>query len=69
LLRDVLGKGKIKMIKLNIEEYCKICSEFEVVQESFKTYDCLNNIYVEHNLTCAHREKCRAIKRHLEKKI
>lgn len=66
MLRDILKEGK-KMIKLNIEEYCKNCPEFEVVQETLKSFDMLNGVYAEHHLTCGNIEKCREIKKHLEK--
>lgn len=67
MLRDVLERKNKIMIKFHIEEYCENCPEFEIVQESLKSSDFTNGVYVEHHLSCLHAEKCREIKEYLKK--
>ena len=57
------------MIKLSIEEYCEHCPSFEVEQN----ISCATTLYsdeivfVEHIITCKHKDKCKRIRHYLEK--
>ena len=65
------------MIKLKVEEYCHNCPDFEAdVTKTDKVYasnyDWLTDSRVELTrsdtiVTCAHANRCRAVKRYLEK--
>lgn len=65
------------MIKLKVEEYCHDCPDFEadVVKTDkvcVSNYDWLTDSRVELTrvetiVTCSHANRCRAVKRYLEK--
>ena len=62
------------MIKLDIQDYCHGCLDFEAdVEKGRKTlvgYDCLGyeEAFISDTVVrCAHRNRCKAIKRYLEK--
>ena len=55
------------MIDLQIEEYCKECNAFEVEQET-NMLAAWDVDISQHKLRCVHRDKCKAIKKYLERK-
>ena len=59
-------KGIKKMIDLQIEAYCNECNDFEVEQETVILGAGYLDI-TQHNLKCVHSEKCKVLKKHLER--
>ena len=56
------------MIEARIEEYCHDCPDFEVdVRSIVRRYDDDTIAKCNHIIYCKHRNKCEAIKKHLEK--
>lgn len=56
------------MINLNVEEYCHECPDFEVDIDSCVIRRPNDTIYkCTHNIYCKHSDKCKAIKKHLER--
>lgn len=56
------------MIILDVEKYCHECPEFEAdVRGETLTDGYGMVVVVDHTIRCKHRDKCRAIKNHLEK--
>ena len=59
------------MISLNVEEYCHNCPDFGVYVKSdvysFYTMQSYSNMECSHIITCKHEDRCRQIKRYLEK--
>ena len=62
------------MIKLDIQEYCHACLDFkadvEIGRKTLVGYDCLGyeEAFISDTVVrCAHRNRCKAIKRYLEK--
>ena len=59
------------MIILQIENYCKDCPDFEVVQYTDKTYfnETYGNVCVsaEHILTCKHKHRCKSLMEYLKR--
>lgn len=58
------------MIKLDVAKYCQDCPEFEAHVEklevdTFSTEGCCEVTRCETVITCDHREKCEAIRKHL----
>ena len=66
------------MIELKVEEYCHDCPDFEAdVIKSKESYENRYNpmtmqteehVFVRTTVHCAHANRCRAVKRYLEKK-
>lgn len=61
------------MIKLEVEEYCNECPEFEpdVESESYHYNDdlkCQTIHYCKKTIRCTHAKRCKAMLRYLEKK-
>lgn len=54
------------MIRLAVEEYCHNCLEFEPKSSTTLCTDDLGRV-VNTTVTCKHINRCRAIKRYLEK--
>lgn len=55
------------MIILDVEKYCHECPEFEADVCSSPIYNNDTHIETRHTIYCKHCNRCRAIKRHLEK--
>lgn len=51
-------------ISLSLAPYCQSCRDFEADVERLDFGSCVT-IYIH----CAHRNKCQAIKKHLEKEL
>ena len=59
------------MIKIDVEDYCHRCSEFGPEADIPTVYLTENRPLVLGDIIvqCVHREKCRNIRRHLERTI
>lgn len=58
------------MIKLNIEEYCHNCPDFEVSVDKTHAYCAEYALdWFTTEITCKHRSRCKEIKSYLEKEI
>ena len=46
------------MIKLEVEEYCDDCPEFDAHIEKAVLFDGCSKEYCNTNITCEHKDKC-----------
>lgn len=50
------------MIKLEVEEYCDDCPEFDAHIEKAVLFDGYSKEYCNTNITCEHKDKCKRLK-------
>lgn len=56
------------MIKLEVEEYCDNCPEFDAHVEKYALFpDFSKKKYFNTNITCEHKDKCERLKDMIEK--
>lgn len=55
------------MIKLEVEEYCDDCPEFDARVEKAVLFDGYSKEYRNTNITCEHKDKCKRLKDMIEK--
>lgn len=56
------------MIKLEVEEYCDDCPEFDAHVEKAVLFAGYSKKYCNTNITCEHKNKCKRLKDMIEKK-
>lgn len=57
------------MIKLEVDEYCDSCLEFDAHVEKEILFDGYSKKYSNTNITCKHKDKCKYLKDMIEKEI
>lgn len=57
------------MIKLMVEDYCHNCRDFEVHCKSRVATTPDGDGYYDHILECKNSDKCRMIKKHIERSM
>ena len=57
------------MIKLLVKDYCHNCPEFEPHFSKTEWYGDTSWCRTDTDITCKHAERCKEIKRYLEKEI
>lgn len=55
------------MIKLEIEEYCDNCPEFDAHVEKDVIFAGYSKKYFKTHITCEHKDKCQCLKDMIEK--
>ena len=55
------------MIKLEVEEYCDDCPEFDAHVEKEVLFAGYSKKYCNTNITCEHKDKCKRLKDMIEK--
>lgn len=55
------------MIKLEVEEYCDDCPEFDAHVEKVVLFAGYSKKYCNTNITCEHKDKCKRLKDMIEK--
>ena len=55
------------MIKLEIDEYCDNCPQFDAHVEKDVLFAGHSKKYFNTNITCEHKDKCRCLKDMIEK--
>lgn len=55
------------MIKLMIEDYCHNCPDFHANVDRLESVDLLGERTCDHVIYCLNGERCRTLKRHIEK--
>ena len=59
------------MIRVEVEDYCSECMDFEPdVKKPQKMYTCMDEIIISDTvIRCKNRKRCEYIKRYLERKV
>ena len=52
-------------IRIEVEDYCHECPEFEADVDTSTLYACGNTVAVSHVIRCEKRERCASIERYL----
>lgn len=60
-------KRRKEMIKLEVEEYCDDCPEFDAHVEKEVLFAGYSKKYCNTNITCEHKDKCKRLKDMIEK--
>lgn len=63
----IVFKRRKEMIKLEVEEYCDDCPEFDAHVEKVVLFAGYSKKYCNTNITCEHKDKCKRLKDMIEK--